>query len=31
MFRMLIPEYVKTFDEKTFKWDVGKIDQKIQV
>ena len=31
MFRSLLPTYVNTFDEKTFKWDVGKIDQKIQV
>lgn len=27
IFRKLIPVYVEKFDEKTFKWDMGKIDK----
>lgn len=27
IFRKLIPKYVKNFNEKTFKWEMGKIDK----
>jgi hypothetical protein len=27
IFKKLIPQYVEKFDEKTFKWDMGKIDK----
>lgn len=27
IFRKLIPFYIEKFDEKTFKWDMGKIDK----
>lgn len=30
LFRSLIPKYYPDFDEKTFSWKIGKIDQKIQ-
>ncbi len=30
IFRKLIPQYVKNFNEKTFKWDMGKIDKSFK-